>query len=73
MGKATRPNWDQDIGGRLLRKNYADANQHHCTNDLPGRLATITAAKAQLKTHSYYKDGQLAGIAYTNSQNPAPM
>ncbi len=60
------------IGGRRLRKTYADNTQHNYTYDLAGRLATLTDAKAQVKTHSYYKDGQLAGITYTNSQKPTP-
>ncbi len=71
-GEGNKTHWDYDIGGRLLRKTYADATQHNYTYDLAGRLAAITDAKAQVKTHSYYKDGQLAGITYTNSQKPTP-
>ncbi|MEY4244416.1 MAG: hypothetical protein RLZZ245_2001, partial [Verrucomicrobiota bacterium] len=62
--------WDYDIGGRLLCKTYADGTQHNHSYDLAGRPSTTTDAKGQIKTHSYHRDGQLAGIAYTNSQHP---
>jgi RHS repeat-associated protein len=69
-GEGNKTHWDYDIGGRLLKKTYADGKEENHTYDLAGRLSTTTDAKAQIKTHSYYKDGQLAGIAYTNSQHP---
>ncbi len=64
--------WDYDIGGRLLKKTYADGTEHSHTYDLAGRPSTTTDAKNQVKTHTYYRDGQLAGIAYTNSQFTTP-
>ena len=69
-GEGNHTHWDYDIGGRLLRKTYADGRQDKHTYDLAGRLDTITDAKAQVKTHTYYQDSQLAGITYTNSQKP---
>jgi len=69
-GEGNRTKWDYDIGGRLLRKTYADNTQHNYTYDLAGRPSTITDAKGQVKTHGYHTDGQLSGITYTNSQKP---
>lgn len=69
-GEGNRTHWDYDIGGRLLRKTYADGGKTHHTYDLAGRPSTTTDAKGQVKTHTYYKDSQLAGITYTNSQHP---
>ena len=42
------------------------------THDLAGRLETVTDAKNQVKTHSYFTDGQLKEITYTASQIPTP-
>lgn len=69
-GEGNHTHWDYDIGGRLLKKTYADGKEENSTYDLAGRPSTFTDAKGQVKTHTYYKDGQLAGIAYTNSQKP---
>jgi YD repeat-containing protein len=52
--------------------NIKDRQISHWDYDLAGRPSTTTDAKAQVKTHSYHPDGQLAGITYTNSQFPTP-
>jgi RHS repeat-associated protein len=69
-GEGNRTQWAYDIGGRLLKKTYADGKEENHTYDLTGRLATTTDAKGQVKSHSYHKDGKPAAIAYTNSQLP---
>jgi len=55
--EGNRIKWDYDIGGRLLRKTYADNTHHNYTYDLAGRPSTITDAKNQIKTRSYFRDG----------------
>lgn len=62
--------WDYDIGGRLIRKKYPDNSEHLYDYDLAGRPDTVTDAKAQVKTLSYYRDNRLAGITYANAENP---
>ncbi len=42
-GEGNHTHWDYDIGGRLLRKTYADGRQDNHTYDLAGRPDTITA------------------------------
>jgi RHS repeat-associated protein len=69
-GEGNKTHWDYDIGGRLLKKSYADGKEENHTYDLAGRLSTTTDAKGQVKTHTYYRDNRLAGIAFTNSQHP---
>jgi len=70
-GKKTH--WDYDFTGRLTKKTYADGKEiNYAYEPLSSRLSTITDALGQVKTHSYFPDGNLKSIAYTNTQQPTP-
>ena len=60
--------WDYYNGGRLWRETDADGSKHIYSYDFAGRPFTFTNANGQVKTCSYYRNGQLAGTAYINSQ-----
>lgn len=71
MGRLTR--WRHDVAGRVTAKEYCDGSKIAYTyQPLSGRLSTTTDEKLQVKTHSYYLDDSLAGIAYTNEQHATP-
>ncbi|MFD2258139.1 hypothetical protein ACFSSA_15770, partial [Luteolibacter algae] len=71
-GEGKRTHWDYDISGRMLRKKYADGRETNYTYDLAGRLSTVTDSLDQVKTLSWFKDGNPAGITYSGSVHPTP-
>jgi RHS repeat-associated protein len=71
--EGNKTHWDYDFTGRLTKKTYADGKETSYTyQPLTGWLDTVTDARSQVKTHSYFLDGNLQGIAYTNSAIATP-
>ena len=69
MNRATR--WQYDHMGRQVAKIYADGSRETYGYDAgSGRLETVTDAKENVKTHSYYRDGQLAALRYNRPNTP---
>lgn len=65
--------WDYDADGRLLKKVFPDGRMaSYAYEPRSGRLLSVTDAKGQVATFSYYGDDRIAGIAYSNAAVPTP-
>lgn len=64
-------NWTYDIQGRLTSKIYANGSIiNYVYESTNSRLKSETDALGQTKLYSYFIDGLLSGVSYTNTINP---
>lgn len=66
--------WRYDILGRQVAKEYVDGSSDRYRYDpASGRLDTVIDAKGNIRTRSYYLDGQVAAFRYNNDPNTADV
>lgn len=62
-----RTTWTRDIQSRVTAKIYPDQTRTSYTyENTTSRLKKITDAKGQVTNHTYYLDGTLAALVYTD-------
>jgi RHS repeat-associated protein len=70
-GNITR--WERDVAHRVIREVRADGTTDiDYTYDALGRLKTVTDPKQQVTTYTYFADGAVASIAFTNASVATP-
>ena len=70
-GNITR--WTYDAQGRVIDKRYADGRTYtYVYEATTSRLRAVVDPLGQRKQLSYFRDDQLAGIAYLNAVNATP-
>lgn len=72
-GKGNLTRWQYDEQGRNIARFSPDGKTKQFSYEpLSGRLSSITDSKSQVKTYSYFLDGALKSLAYTNTAIATP-
>jgi len=67
-GEGNTTHWVRDVQGRVVEKRFADSTSYDYTyQPQSGQLKTVTDALDQVATYSYFSDGNLALIDYSEA------
>ena len=68
-----RTTWERDVQGRATKEIRADGREtRYAYETTTSRLKSVTDAKNQVMTYSYFLDDKLKDIVYTNEQIATP-
>ena len=70
-GEGNTTHWVRDVQGRVTEKRFADGTSQHFTyQPQSGQLQTVADALDQVANYSYFVDGNLALIDYSETGTP---